>query len=410
MTDKDTEPVELKRSLSLPMLTFYGLGTIVGGGFYALSGKVAGAAGMLAPGAFLLASLIALFSALSFAELSARFPVSAGEAQYAWEAFQLRWLSRLVGWMVIATGIVSAATLADAFALLSQRFVMLPSSLVVVAMVVFLGIFTAWGISESAWLAVGITAIEVGGLLLVLGFGLESLGEIPNRWRELTPSMAAADWIGLTMGAYLAFYSFVGFEDLVNVAEEVKEPRRNLPLAIIWSLVIAGCLYVCISLVLVLSATTDELEHSGSPLALVFKNHPAGGDVITVIGMFAGINGALVQVVMASRVVYGLAKQGQAPAMFARVHPRTRTPLEATALITTLVLVLALWLPLEALAKITSGILLAVYTLVNLSLWRVKRRTPHPPPGSPCYPLWLPLAGAVVCSLFLVAQVLLSIS
>jgi amino acid transporter len=410
MTDKDTQTVELKRSLSLPMLTFYGLGTIVGGGFYALSGKVAGAAGMLAPGAFLLASLIALFSALSFAELSARFPVSAGEAQYAWEAFQLRWLSCLVGWMVIATGIVSAATLADAFALLSQRFVMLPSALVVVAMVVALGLFTAWGISESAWLAVGITAIEVGGLLMVLTYGFGSLGEIPNRWSELIPSLAVADWIGLTLGAYLAFYSFVGFEDLVNVAEEVREPRRNLPLAIIWSLVISGGLYVCISLVLVLSATTEELQRSGSPLALVFKNHPGGGDVITVIGMFAGINGALVQVVMASRVVYGLAKQGQAPSVFARVHPATRTPLEATGLITILVLALALWLPLESLAKITSGILLGVYTLVNLSLWRVKLRTPQPPAGSPCYPLWLPLAGSLICCLFLLVQVWLSLS
>jgi amino acid transporter len=312
--------------------------------------------------------------------------------------------------MVIATGVVSAATLADAFAMLAQRFVVLPSSLVVIAMVVSLGVFTAWGINESAWLAVGITAIEVGGLLMVLGFGLGSLGEIPNRWRELTPSLAAGDWIGMTMGAYLAFYSFVGFEDLVNVAEEVREPRRNLPLAIIGSLVIAGSLYVCISLVLVLSATTDELQRSGSPLALVFKDHPAGGDVITVIGMFAGINGALVQVVMASRVVYGLAKQGQAPSVFARVHRRTRTPLQATALITALVLVLALWLPLESLAKITSGILLAVYTLVNLSLWRVKLRKPLPPDGAPCYPLWLPLAGAVICSLFLAVQVVLNLS
>ncbi len=117
-----SEPATLKRSLGLPMLTFYGLGTIVGGGFYALIGEVSAEAGMLMPLAFLAAALIGLLSAFSFAELSARYPVSAGESQYVLEAFGRRWLSAVVGWMVILTGVVSAATLAERSHVLPKRW------------------------------------------------------------------------------------------------------------------------------------------------------------------------------------------------------------------------------------------------------------------------------------------------
>ncbi len=179
------------------MITFYGLGTIIGGGFYALTGKVAGEAGMLAPLAFLAAAGIALLSAFSFAELSARFPVSAGEAYYVGQAFGRKWLSATVGWMVIATGVVSAATLASAFAIFVQRFAHAPDWLVSGGMVLLMGLIAAWGINESAILALVVTVIEIGGLLLVLAVAGGSLSDVPDRWRQLTPGTSLDDWTGV---------------------------------------------------------------------------------------------------------------------------------------------------------------------------------------------------------------------
>jgi APA family basic amino acid/polyamine antiporter len=306
--------------------------------------------------------------------------------------------------MVIATGVVSAATLVNAFSGILSRFVVLPDGLVVCGMVLALGLVAAWGINESTSLALVVTIVEIAGLLLVLVVAGGSLADVPDRWRELTPSASLDDWFGISVGAYLAFYSFVGFEDMVNVAEEVKSPQRNLPIAILVSVIVAGLLYVSVSLVIVLSATQQELMESTSPLSLALREWPLGGNVIAVIGMLAGLNGALVQVVMASRVAYGLAGKGQAPLMFARVNRRTRTPLQATAFVTALVLILALWLPLESLAIATSTILIIVYAMVNMALWRIKGMRIEAPQEAPCYPRWLPLVAALVCAAFLLLQ------
>ena len=165
-----SEPTNLRRSLGLPLLTFYGVGTIVGGGFYALVGEVSGEAGALAPIALLCASAIGLLSAFSFAELSSRFPVSAGESHYVLQAFNKKWLSATVGWMVILTGVVSAATLARAFARFTGTLIAIPDYWVIVAIVGTLTLVAVWGIAESVWLATIITIIEVGGLLLCLRF------------------------------------------------------------------------------------------------------------------------------------------------------------------------------------------------------------------------------------------------
>ncbi|QDU62976.1 putative amino acid permease YhdG [Planctomycetes bacterium Pan216] len=397
MTATRDESTTLNRTLGLPMVTIYGLGTIVGGGFYALTGKVAATAGMLTPLAFLVAAVIALLSAFSFAELSARFPYSAGEAHYVREAFGLQWLSALVGWMVIATGVVSAATLANALAEFMQEFAIVPKWPIIAVSVVALGLITAWGIKASASLALVITLIEIGGLLLVLLLGSPRLGELPTRWREFIPADVTVGSLGVLFGAYLAFYSFIGFEDMVNVAEEVKEPEHNLPSAILISVLATSLLYVLISLVVVLSATTAELAESPSPLALVFGDWRLGADSITIIGMLAGVNGALVQIVMASRVVFGLSQKHCAPRIFGRVHPWTRTPLESTFAITVTVLILALWFPLVPLAKMTSTILLIIFALINAALWRLKGTTPHPGGRVPSYPRWLPLSGCAAC-------------
>ncbi|MDD9937493.1 MAG: APC family permease [Myxococcales bacterium] len=395
----------LHRRLGLPLLTFWGVGTIIGGGFYALIGEVAGEAGLLTPLAFLVAALIAGFSALSFAELSARLPYSAGEAHYVLEAFGRRGLSALVGWLVITTGVVSAATLANAFARFARTLVELPSAALVIGVVVGLGVLAAWGIAESVVAAAIVTVIETCGLLLVIALAGDRLPNLPAMWSELSLDLSLASAGGVFLGAFIAFYSFVGFEDMVNLAEEVQRPAHTMPRGIVLSLAISTLIYVAVTLVVIAAVPQRQLIESHAPLSLaVHATSPAIAGGLTLVGMLAGLNGALVQVVMASRVAYGLARKGQAPALLARVHPITRTPLPATALASVLVMALALFFPLATLAKITSAVLLSIYALVNLSLFQLKRRPGWGAAPGPDYPSVVPAAGFLITLAFLLFQ------
>jgi APA family basic amino acid/polyamine antiporter len=394
----------LKRTLSLPLFTAYGLGTMVGAGFYALLGKVAAEAGMRTPLAFLVAAVVAGFSALSFSELSARYPSSAGEARYVGEAFRRRWLSTLVGWLVITTGVVSAATLANAFAGFLQDLLPVHHGATIVVLVLVLGAVAAWGILESAWLAALITVIEVGGLVWVLAVTGRHLRELPARAFEMLPSLDGASSSGVMLGAFLAFYAFIGFEDMVNMAEEVKQPRRNLPRGILLAFAATALLYLLVSTAGVLAVAPAELAQSRTPLALL-TGGPAGGRslALSMISLLAGVNGALVQILMAARVAYGLASKGGAPRLLGAIHPRTRTPVRATALMSAVVLVLALWFPIVTLAKATSSVILVVFVLVNLALWRIQTREGAPPPGRSGR-RWVPLVGGLLCAGLLVHQ------
>ncbi len=392
----------LRRTLSLPLITFYGIGTIVGGGIYALLGKVAGEAGMAAPLAFLLAASVAALSAFSFAELCARFPVSAGEAQYVTAAFGTRWLGPFVGLLVILTGAVSAATLANAVGEFLLELAGSPLALNVCLIVLALAILAAWGIAESVTAAAAITVIELVGLAAVLVLRGGELGALPERWAEVVRPDAELGWAGLAFGAFLAFYAYIGFEDMVNVAEEVRDPRRNLPIAILVSLVATSVLYVLVCLVAVLAVPPDELAASRIPVAdIVGAEARRARAVLSGISVLAGVNGALIQIVMAARIVHGLRRHSPALGWLSAVHPRTRTPVRATAAIAALVLFLALWFPLVTLAAATSTIILVVFALVNLALLRIRRREEQPPEAVPRYPLWIPAGGFVLCLAFL---------
>jgi amino acid transporter len=385
----------LERSLSLPLITLYGLGTTIGAGIYALVGEVAGSAGLYAPVAFTLAAALAGFSALSFAELSSRYPRSAGEALYVREGFSLPAAATTVGLLVVASGTVSSATIANGFVGYLRELVEVPRALALVLLIGSLGAVAAWGIRASARVAGLITLIEVGGLLLVAWVARDSLGALPDRLPELVPPADAAAWSGIFVASTLAFYAFLGFEDMVNVAEEVKNVRRMLPLAIIITLILTTLIYGVMATVAILAVPPSELSQSDAPLALVYEQSTGrSATVVILISVAAMINGALVQVIMASRVLYGLADQGAIPIAFAGVNPRTRTPLVATGVVTLVVMVLALAFPLAPLARATSIVTLIVFAAVNLSLLRIKKRAPRPP-GVAVYPAWIPAVGFV---------------
>lgn len=393
-TTSDTKP-GLKRSLSLPMIALYGLGTTIGAGIYVLIGKVAGSAGLYAPLSFLLASILAGLTVFSFAEFSSRLPKSAGEAVFVHAAFPAKLLALAVGLCVMFSGLTSSAAISRGFVGYLNEFVTMPGWLAIVLLVCALGVVAAWGITESVTVAVVATVIEMGGLLVAIWAGYESFADLPMRLPELIPPLEPAVWSGILAGSILAFYAFIGFEDMVNVAEEVKDVRRTLPRAIILTLVVTTAFYIALALVAVLSLPLDELAGSEAPIALLIEKKASGlSKPISLIAIVAILNGALIQTVMAARVLYGLSNQGWLPRAFATVNPRTQTPLLATGVVALLILIFALWLPLVMLAEMTSFLMLSVFTLVNLALMRVKRRDPAPE-GAFLIPMWIPAAGFI---------------
>ena len=403
-----TDPDSLKRTLSLPLLMFYGLGTILGAGIYVLVGKVAAHAGPYVPIAFLIAALLALFTALSYAELAARYPRSGGAAVYVQAGFHRQWLSLLVGLLMITTGIVSAATLANGFVGYLHVFTDAPGWLVITLLVFGMGTLAAWGIAESAFAAAIVTLIELGGLILILAVTGNHLADLPVRIQEFSPPADVHIWNGIILGAFLAFYAYIGFEDMVTVAEETKEPTRNVPLAILLALGIATILYVFVALAAVLALPADQLARAEAPLAMLYTQATGRAPtVISLISLFAVVNGALIQIIMASRILYGMSREGWLHETLGRVHPVRRTPLLATLLVTLCVLVLALWLPLITLAKATSFITLIAFSLINVALLRVKRGNPRPA-GLRIYPVWVPWAGFISSFAFVLYQLVTS--
>ena len=390
--DRDEGP-GLRRALGLPLLFLYGIGTLVGGGFYALLGAVTAQAGQALPLAFLCAGLLALPSALSYSALAARFPVSAGEARYVDAAFGRRWAGLLVGVLVIATGIVSSATLARAVGGFLEELIGLATVVGAVGVIVFLTLIASVGVKLSTLFAVGITVIEVGGILALLFLRRDAWPQLFDQGLGAVMPTNLDGGIGLLGGAFIAFYAYIGFEDLVNMAEEAKDPARTIPRAVLGSLLATAVLYVSVCSLAVVAVTPAELAASRSPLATLAGGGTAG-DVLTAIGVLAGLNGALVQVVMGSRVLYGLAPKDNVLRLFRRISPRTGTPVLATLAVGTLAAVAAFAGSLGILAEITSSVLLSVFVTVNCALIVIQKRAPAPD-HAPDVPHWVPWVGAL---------------
>jgi len=363
-----TEQNQLLRSLSLVEISFYGIGTILGAGIYVLLGKVANESGMATPSAFLLSTFIVSFSAYSYAHMSRRFPSSAGEAVYIMEGLNSRQLSALAGIAISLGGIVSAATIARGFTGYFAFFSTLQPWVLIILLVTALTALAAWGVKQSVVMAVITTLLEIAGLALVLVVGSDQIQgkEIP--WRQFLPS-ADHNFTSVISGAFLAFFAFIGFEDMVKMSEEVKNPERNLPLGIAIALITSTLLYGAVAIIAVLTLPLPDLANSDAPLALIIeRNSSIPPEIMAAISIIAIINGALIQIIMVSRVMYGMAGQKMAPQILGAVHPRTRTPLIATLLTGIIVVCFALWLPISTLAKTTSSLILVVFALVNFAL------------------------------------------
>jgi amino acid transporter len=395
---------QLARRVGPGLLTLYGVGTTIGAGIYVLIGEVAVQAGAWTPYSFLLAAVLAGLTALAFAELSARMPKSAGEALYVRSAFEREWLSLLVGLMVAAAGIISAAGVVVGGVGYIRTFVDVPPLAAIAVLCLGLGGIAVWGISQSTWAAAILTLIEIGGLALVIWTGATTPDPQGLPLSAILVPESPLPLVGVFAGAILAFYAFIGFEDIVNVAEEVVTPARTMPIAIVSTLVIAGVLYLAVSVTALVMLPLVELAGAEAPLALVYAAGGGDGRVLGAIAVLATVNGVLVQMVMASRVLYGLSRQGSLPEFLGRVNPATRTPVVATVLVVAIILALASSFPIATLAGWTSLVTLGIFALCNLALWRLKRSGP-PPPGAPDLPVWLPVIGAVVSFAVLAVEI-----
>ncbi len=405
----DTSPASgpaLRRTVTLPLITLYGLGTTIGAGIYVLIGATTARAGLYAPLAFIIAALVISFSAACFAELSGRFPVSAGEAAYVRAGFGPGALPLLTGLLVAASGIVSSATLVQGGAGYLTALWDLPRIVYVVVIPLLLGSVAIWGISESLRVAALLTLVEVGGLLLVIGSGGGAAAERLADPSFALPAFDADALAGVVSAGLLAFFAFIGFEDIVNIAEEVKNPRRTIPWAIGLTLIVTIIFYVLVSGIAVLTVPLEELAEASAPLSLVLERSAgATGTAISAIAVAAVLNGVLIQMVMAARVLYGLSRMGNLPALLGTINPATHTPVRASLLVVAAILLLALLFPLDRLAQTTSILILVVFSLVNLALWRIKARDPAPVDGF-CVPHWLPPTGFLVTIAFLFVDLL----
>ena len=393
----------LRRNLSMSQIALYGLGNILGAGIYVLIGEIAGIAGSLAPFAFLLAATVAGLTASAFAEFSARYPFSGGGALFVHKAFNLPSLTVIVGLLMMLTGIVSAATISRGFVGYLEVFIDLPETLAIIVLLMGLCALASWGINQSVSTAALITVVEVGGLLLIVGVAQFSETETASTAVEGSEALRAG-WAGMLGGAFLAFYAYVGFEDIVNVAEEVKNPEKNMPRAIFLALGIATLIYAMATASALMVLSPAQLAASDAPLAAVYEAATGNSPwFISVISMFAVINGALIQIIMCSRICYGLAQEQLLPQKLGQLNAKTQTPVYATVLVSMVIAIVAISLSIEALARFTTAILLVVFILVNAALLRVKAQQ-GPPKNSISVPKWVPALGIVASAAFLLTE------
>ncbi|QBQ54084.1 APC family permease [Nitrosococcus wardiae] len=368
--------IKLARSLSLGTLIFYGIGDILGAGIYALVGKVAGAAGDGAWISFILAGILALVTGLSYAELAARVPHSAGASAYCAHAFRQPFIPFLVGVLVLFSGITSAATVALAFQGYLSVFAHAPTFLAAGLLIMAINMLNFIGIRQSAWTNNLFTLIEVGGLLFFIGVCLRYGISTYSPTQMLAALAPSVEVTAIVAGVTIAFYAFVGFEDMVNLAEEAKEPVRDLPRAILIAITATSLIYLLVIITVQIAMTPMEAAASERPLLSVLERAglPIPAWAFALVAIIAITNTGLAGSIMASRLMYGMAQQALLPAPLAWIHPRRYTPWLSILVVTLLTLLWVIAGGVTVMAQTTGCLLVTIFLFVHLSLIRIRRR------------------------------------
>jgi amino acid transporter len=404
-TDRQRSSAGLSATLTLPALSVYAVGDILGAGIYALVGKVAGVCGPALWVAFAVSAVVALLTGLSYAEMSSRYPRSAGAALYTRHGLGHPLPAFVVGIFVLMSGLTSAATVSRALVGYLAEFVLVPELLASLVFLALVSLLSFWGIQESSRVNIVLTTIEVLGLLLVIAAGVRVAQGMPAPALLDRMAVGPEELRAVFPAVTIAFFAFIGFEDLANVAEEARDPRYSVPRAIVIGIVFSTVIYVAVSVAALVAVRVETLAASEAPLLAVVE---AGGirvppQVFALIAMMAIANTGLLNLIMAARLSYGMAREGLLPAALSQVHATRRTPAVAVAVVFVLAAALALTGGVRVLAQSTSFLLVVVFFAVHVSLLVVKWRDGGGGAQVFQVPRVVPLAGAVTC-VWLVAQ------
>lgn len=407
LSSKTDSPPTLQQTIGGWQVMFYGLGSMLGAGIYALIGRAADSLGNAVWLAFLTAMIAAMLTGLSYACVGSRYARAGGAAYVTQHGLRKPLLSYVVGIAVMMSGLTSMATGSQAIAeQLEKAFgFALDIKLVAIGIVFLVGCVIYRGLRESMWLNVLCTVVEASGLLFIIAVGARYWGGV-NYLETAKDTVAGGAGSGITLalvmqGAVLTFFSFIGFEDILNVSEEVKNPRRNVPFGLIGAMILATLIYMAVAITAVSVVPWRELAASKTPLMdVAHRAAPWLGGIDKLylgITIFAIGNTALLNYIMGSRLLYGMSRQGLLPAVLGRVHPKRHTPHVAVFVLFGIVSVLILSGGVKQMAESTVLLLLAVFTVVNIALVVLKRR-PGEPTGGFEPPMFVPVLGALTCA------------
>jgi len=357
-----------ERALSLPHVTASGVGIIVGAGIYVLLGPATGLAGGLVWLSFLISSSLCALTALSYMELASMFPKAGAEYEFARQVFP-NWVSFTTGWAMASALVIAAAAVALGFARYATEFIAIDHRIAALALIAFVGLIAATGMKSASWIIIGLSAIQVGGLLLIIGFGANHIGDV-----DLTSGKGASGVLG---AAALIFFAFIGFDEVVTLSEETRNPHRTVPRALMLALVISTVLYIGVSVVAVSVLGADGLALSVRPLTDVMSE-AVGGVAVTIVGVIALItttNTTLLVVTAASRMIYSMAATGSLPSGLSRIHNR-QSPWRAILCVTITAGGLTLIGDLKLLASATDALVYVMFILVNIVVILLRKRQP----------------------------------
>lgn len=361
----------LTRSVGLFGAVAYGVGIILGAGIYVLIGPATGLAGNSVWLSFIIGALISSLTGLSYAELSTMYPKAAAEYIYVKRAFKSEILAFLTGWLIIFTGIVSMSTVALGFAGYFSAIFTFPIILIAIILIVILSLLNFIGIEQSSKVNILFTAIEVGGLLIVIILGLTKIGTVNY--------FEAPNISGVFAAAALMFFAYLGFEDIVNIAEETKNPQKNLPRSLILSIAVTAIFYVLVGLAVVNLASIETLATSQAPLSYAVSTilGQNGFSIMSYIALFATANTVLITSIVGSRMIYGMAKDKALPTFLSKVSKKTKAPYTAILAVMVFSIFFIFIGDIELVANITSLGVFITFALVNLSLIYLRYKKPN---------------------------------
>jgi len=351
--------------MGLFQVTMYGVGLILGAGIYVLIGEAAGFTGNSMWISFSLGAIVATFAGLSYAELTALFPKAAAEYVFVKNAFKSEFIGFIIGWLTAITSMIVGATVALGFGGYFAQFLDIPITIAAITLLGILSLVSFIGIKQSAWLNTIFALVTITGLgiIIFLGFTIENAE--PVDYFEMPNGIT-----GITLAFVLIFFAFIGFEDMANIAEEVKKPKKTLPRAIILSILITAIIYILVSLSSVRVLDWEDLSQSSAPLADVATKGLGleGGVTLSVIALFATASTVLITLVAGARILYGMARDGSLPSVLGKIHSKTGTPWIAVIGIFATSVAFAFVGNIVVVANIVVFAVIITFAMINLSV------------------------------------------